>query len=88
MISGLTRERSSLKTSAPMDMSVVSTLHGQLLQNENQMRMLQEQHASREQELLSEVESLKQSLEHAESTKAAMPGFFPETPATSTEFPP
>lgn len=85
MISGLTRERSSLKTSAPMDMSVVSTLHGQLLQNENQMRMLQEQHASREQELLSEVESLKQSLEHAESAKAAMPGFFPETPATSTE---
>ena len=85
MISGLTRERSSLKTSAPMDMSVVSTLHGQLLQNENQMRMLQEQHASREQELLSEVESLKQSLEHAESAKAVMPGFFPETPATSTE---
>ena len=85
MISGLTRERSSLKTSAPMDMSVVSTLHGQLLQNENLMRILQEQHASREQELLSEVESLKQSLEHAESTKVVMPGFFPETPATSTE---
>ena len=85
MISGLTRERSSLKTSAPMDMSVVSTLHGQLLQNESQMRMLQEQHASREQELLSEIESLKRPFENAKSAATAMPGFFPETPATSSE---
>ena len=85
MISGLTRERSSLKTSSPIDMSVVSTLHGQLLQNENQMKALQEQHASREQELANEITSLKQSLEHAEAAKSAMPGFFPETPATSYE---
>ena len=85
MISGLTRERSSLKTSSPVDMSVVSALHGQLLENENQMRMLQEKHATREQELQSEVDSLKQSLEHAELAKSAMPGFFPETPATSNE---
>jgi len=85
MISGLTRERSSLKTSSPIDMSVVSTLHGQLLQNENQMKSLQEQHASREQQLASEIASLKQSLEQAESAKSAMPGFFPETPATSYE---
>ena len=85
MISGLTRERSSLKTSSPIDMSVVSTLHGQLQQNENQMKSLQEQHASREQDLIAEVASLKQSLEHTESAKSAMPGFFPETPATSYE---
>lgn len=85
MISGLTRERSSLKTSSPIDMSVVSTLHGQLLQNENQMKMLQEQHASREHELLDELSSLKHTLEQADAAKSAMPGFFPETPATSYE---
>ena len=86
MISGLTRERTSLKTSSPMDMSVVSTLHEQLLQNENQMKILQERQAGREQELVDEVEALKRSLlEQAEIAKSAMPGFFPETPATSLE---
>ena len=85
MISGLTRERSSLKTSSPIDMSVVSTLHGQILQNENQMKELQDQHVTREQELVNEITSLKQSLEQAEAAKSAMPGFFPETPATSYE---
>jgi len=85
MISGLTRERSSLKTSTPMDMTVVSTLHGQLMENENQMRMLQEKHSSREQVLVSEVESLRQSLQQAQSAQSAMPGVFPETPATSYE---
>ena len=85
MISGLTRERTSMKASPPIDMSVVSTLHEQLSHHENQMRMLQERHSSREQDLVGEIESLKKSLEHAESAKSAMPGFFPETPATSME---
>lgn len=85
MISGLTRERSSLKTSTPMDMTVVSTLHGQLMENENQMKMLQEKHSSREQELVSEVESLRQSLEQAQTAQPAMPGLLPEVPATSYE---
>ena len=85
MISGLTRERTSMKASSPIDMSVVSTLHDQMLQNETQMRMLQERHSNREQELVGEIDSLKRSLEHAESAKSAMPGFFPETPATSME---
>lgn len=85
MISGLTRERTSMKASSPIDMSVVSTLHEQLLQNDTQMRTLQERHSNREQELIGEIESLKKSLEHAESAKSAMPGFFPETPATSLE---
>ena len=85
MISGLTRERTSMKASSPIDISVVSTLHEQLLQNETQMRMLQERHSNREQELGGEIESLKKSLEQAESAKSAMPGFFPETPATSME---
>ena len=85
MISGLTRERTSMKSSSPIDMSVVSTLHEQLLQNDTQMRMLQEKHANREQKLVGEIESLTRSLQHAESLKSAMPGFFPETPATSME---
>lgn len=83
MISGLTRERTSMKTSS--DISVMSTLHEQLSHHETQMRMLQERHSNREQELLGEIESLKGSLEHAQSAKAAMPGYFPETPATSME---
>ena len=61
IISGLTRERSSMKSS-PMDMSVVSTMRDQLLQSENQIRLLQETHAARENELLSEVEGLRASI--------------------------
>lgn len=69
IISGLTRERSSMKAS-PMDMSVVSTMRDQLLQNENQMRLLQETHAGREQELQAELESLRTSInEHVVSSK-------------------
>ena len=81
MISGLTRERSSLKSS-PIDISVVSTMHAQLQQNEEHIRSLQETHAAREQELVGEIESLRSSLnEHVETSRSAMPGFFPETPA-------
>lgn len=83
MISGLTRERTSMKASSPVDISVVSTLHDQLLQNDNQMRVLQEKHFAREEELRDEIETLKKSLEHAEAAKSAMPGIFPETPAIS-----
>ncbi len=84
MISGLTRERSSMKTTSPiMDMSVMSTMNDQLVQREDQMRKLQEDHAMREQELAGEVEALKLSLERAEAAKSSIPGFFPETPAIS-----
>ncbi|KAL9127532.1 MAG: hypothetical protein Q9217_003620, partial [Psora testacea] len=86
MISGLTRERSSIKATSPiMDMSVMSTMNDQLMQREGQMRELQEKHAAREQELANEIESLKQSLERAEGAKSTLPGLFPETPATSDE---
>ena len=82
MISGLTRERSSLKSSSPIDISVVSSIHEQLMQNEGQVKILQESHAAREQELLSEIDSLKKSLDvKIQTSKKAMPGFFPETPA-------
>lgn len=86
MISGLTRERSSLKTSSPiMDMSVMSTMNDQLVQRENQMRVLEEKHAVREQELAGEIESLKTSLQQADAAKSSMPGVFPETPALSSD---
>ena len=67
IISGLTRERSSMKSS-PMDMSVVSTMRDQLMQSENQMRLLHDTHAAREKELLDEVEGLRAAIEtHAAS---------------------
>lgn len=62
IISGLTRERSSMKSS-PMDMSVVSTMRDQLLQNENQMRVLQENHSAREKELREEIEGLRAAID-------------------------
>src|SRR5579862_8838338 len=63
IISGLTRERSSIKNSSPMDISVISSMRDQLLQSENQVRVLQGTHASREQELLSEIQALNAALE-------------------------
>ena len=61
IISGLTRERSSLKSS-PMDMSLVSTMREQLLQAESQMRQLQATQAEREKDLTAEVENLRTTL--------------------------
>ena len=60
IISGLTRERSSLKAS-PMDMSV-------LMQSQGQMKLLQEAHAARERELQAEVEGLRASIDTHVST--------------------
>lgn len=84
MISGLARERSSLKGSSPMDISVVSSMHNQLLETENQMKVMHEGHIAREQELLHEVESLQTIVNRqAQGPKSVMPGVFPETPASS-----
>ncbi|RDL37253.1 putative Chromosome-associated kinesin KIF4B [Venustampulla echinocandica] len=62
IISGLTRERSSMKAS-PMDMTMVSTMRDQIMQSENQMRILQETHGAREKELLDEVEGLRAAID-------------------------
>lgn len=84
MISGLARERSSLKGSSPMDISVVSSMHNQLLETENQMKTLHEGHIAREEELLHEIQSLQNILSNqAQGPRSTMPGFFPETPAAS-----
>jgi chromosome segregation ATPase len=62
IIAGLTRERSSLKTS-PIDMSALSSLESQLRKSETQMRSLHETHAQRERKLLSQINGLKTELE-------------------------
>lgn len=66
LISGLTRERSSLKASAK-DVSLISTLRDQLEKNERQLHEMQEAHAVREKELQSEVENLRASMESAKT---------------------
>ncbi|KAI1852600.1 hypothetical protein JX266_002141 [Neoarthrinium moseri] len=71
IISGLTRERSSLKAS-PMDISVVSRMKDQLEQNERQLKTMQESHAVKESELLREIETLRaQVKESAQSRSVA-----------------
>ncbi|KAJ9144825.1 Kinesin-domain-containing protein [Coniochaeta hoffmannii] len=66
IISGLTRERSSLKAS-PMDMAVVSSLREQLEKNEKQLKHMQEAHAAREKELEAQLEELRQAMKQAPS---------------------
>ncbi|KUL83127.1 hypothetical protein ZTR_11003 [Talaromyces verruculosus] len=62
IISGLTRERSSLQGAKPMDMAMVSQMRDQIFQQESQMREMQEAHESREQELRAEIEKLSAEL--------------------------
>ncbi|KAI3323656.1 kinesin-domain-containing protein [Xylariaceae sp. AK1471] len=69
IISGLTRERSSLK-SGPMDMSVVATMRDQLEQNEQQFKTMQEGYATREKELLAELGALRSSIQEATEARA------------------
>ncbi len=72
MISGLARERSSLGIPSPMNMSMVSSIHEQLLQVENQMRIMQESHAVREHELVTEIASLTSRVDgQSEATSSA-----------------
>lgn len=69
IISGLTRERSSLKAS-PRDMSMVANLRDQLERNDKQMSQMREAHETREKELRSELEKLRESLENARAPSA------------------
>ncbi|KAF2463316.1 kinesin [Lindgomyces ingoldianus] len=59
LITGLTRERSSLKASSPMDISIVVSMQDQLKQSEEQMEKLREEYAQREQELQEQIANLK-----------------------------
>ncbi|OHW89572.1 kinesin motor domain-containing protein [Colletotrichum incanum] len=80
IISGLTRERSSLQAS-PMDMSMVSNLKNQLEANEKQMAEMRETHEATEKKLMAELESLRASVQEtpAENTTAR------SAPETATE---
>ncbi|ORY15551.1 hypothetical protein BCR34DRAFT_598298 [Clohesyomyces aquaticus] len=62
LITGLTRERSSLKASSPMDISIVVSMQDQLKQSEEQMEQLRHEHAERERELQEQIASLKANL--------------------------
>ena len=73
IIAGLTRERSSLKATSPVDMSVVATMRDELLQREHQLAQLGETARAREQELAAEMAALKRAAQ-------PMPGTLPETP--------
>ena len=76
IISGLTRERSSLKAaSSPVDMTVVATMRDELLRSEHQLHQLGERSRERERELTGEIESLRRAV-----TSPPMPGALPETP--------
>lgn len=63
IISGLTRERSSIKQQSPMDLSAMSAMRDQLLQSENQIRILQETHKAREEELGAEITKLRAAMD-------------------------
>ncbi|KZF19439.1 kinesin-domain-containing protein [Xylona heveae TC161] len=93
IIAGLTRERSSLKSSSPIDISMAASLRDQLLQSENEIRVLREGHAAREEELLTQINSLNSLIAERANTdtpvlgnvpqleeSAPMPGLYPETP--------
>lgn len=76
MISGLARERSSLGIPSPMNISMVSSIHEQLLQTENQMKLMQENHAVREHELVTEIASLRSLANcQTEGTSSAQPAY-------------
>lgn len=100
IITGLTRERSSMGASSGVDFSVMGQMRDQLVESENQIRTLHEQNAQREQEFQSQIESLKASLTQHQTTATEqssqlptpredeashMPGDFPETPAVNLE---
>ncbi|KAL5404490.1 hypothetical protein PMIN04_012580 [Paraphaeosphaeria minitans] len=62
LINGLTKERSSLTTSSPLDISVVATMQEQLRHSEEQVQELKLLHAQREEELLAQIASFKASM--------------------------
>ena len=57
IISGLTRERNSMKAGSPVDLSMVSQMRDQLIQKETELKSLHEGYARRESELQDELRS-------------------------------
>ncbi|KAI5363063.1 Putative kinesin motor domain, P-loop containing nucleoside triphosphate hydrolase [Septoria linicola] len=89
IITGLTRERSSLAavSASGVDFSVVGQMREQLMESENKIRSLHEQHAAREKQLEEEVAHLKATIAEHQNfagdslpTPIDLPGHFPATP--------
>jgi kinesin family protein 4/21/27 len=83
IISGLTRERSSFQNSAALDMSAIASMRDQLLESENRIRSLSNEHATRESELLQQIDSLHTALSSkTDGTEVVkVPEKIPETTA-------
>ncbi|KFY65455.1 hypothetical protein V497_01389 [Pseudogymnoascus sp. VKM F-4516 (FW-969)] len=71
IISGLTRERSSI-SQAPIDMSALSRMQEQIMRSENELRAQQEMHAAREAELGEEVQVLRRAMAESAANSAAV----------------
>lgn len=82
LISGLTKERSSLKASTPLDISIVSTMQDQIRQNEEQMQELKNAHAQREAALREQVALLTASARSPGSSDEVLSG---REPPVATE---
>lgn len=63
IISGLTRERNSLKSGTPVDLSMVTQMRDQLIQKETELKTLYEGYAKREQELQAELTTAKKEVQ-------------------------
>ncbi|CAI7646318.1 unnamed protein product [Penicillium pancosmium] len=72
IISGLTRERSSLQGGSSVDMGMVGQLRDQIIAQENQVNELKQAHEAREKQLLFEMETLEGLLKSQESATKAM----------------
>ncbi|CAN9107980.1 unnamed protein product [Alternaria alternata] len=68
LISGLTKERSSLKAGSPLDISIVASMQDQMKQNEEHIKELKDSHTQREQELREQIETLKASAKGIDSS--------------------
>ncbi|KAJ6113028.1 hypothetical protein N7512_008352 [Penicillium capsulatum] len=72
IISGLTRERSSLQGASSVDMALVNQLRDQVVSQENQLNELREAHEAREKALVAEIENLNALLQTQEVATKAM----------------
>ncbi|KAF1944480.1 kinesin family protein-like protein [Clathrospora elynae] len=62
LISGLTKERSSLNAGSPLDISVVAMMQDQIKQSEEHIKELKDSHSHREQELQEQIAILQASV--------------------------
>ena len=58
IITGLTRERNSLKNGSPVDLAMVGQMRDQLIQKETELKSMHDGYAQREQDLLNEIQAL------------------------------